>query len=86
MDNNEVKSNCYDTDSRWWWHDVSWCILGGNDMIGCGLSDGCLAVDSARRLATRCFTMNSSLSKLSANFTMDSSMVGGVDGLDVGGI
>ncbi|GJW90596.1 reverse transcriptase domain-containing protein, partial [Tanacetum coccineum] len=28
-----------------WWHDDSWCVLGGDDMIGCGLSDGCLGSD-----------------------------------------
>ncbi|GJZ81025.1 hypothetical protein Tco_0646019 [Tanacetum coccineum] len=65
----------------------------GGGVIGLLFSDGGLAmietrlaVDSVRRFATRCFTMSSSLSKLSANFAMDSSMVGGVDGVDGGGI
>ncbi|GKF82881.1 hypothetical protein Tco_0244537, partial [Tanacetum coccineum] len=61
-----------------WWH-----VDGGRvwEVIGTRL-----AVDSARRFAMRRFTMSCSLSKLSANFAMDSSMVGGVDGVDGGGI
>nr|GEY27168.1 hypothetical protein [Tanacetum cinerariifolium] len=44
-----------------------------------------LVVEAARRFATRPFVTSSSLSMLSPNLAKDSSMVGGVDGLDDGG-
>ncbi|GJZ79385.1 hypothetical protein Tco_0644222 [Tanacetum coccineum] len=41
--------------------------------------------EAVRRFATRRVTTSSSLSMLSANLAKDSSRVGGLDGLDVGG-
>ncbi|GKC36892.1 hypothetical protein Tco_1049276, partial [Tanacetum coccineum] len=43
-----------------------------------------LVVEAVRRFATRRFVTSLSLSMLSPNLAKDSSMVGGVDGLDDG--